>query len=55
MLRFCIPKIFIKKEINIVDKAVWETLKHTCIVKQHELEEQNEEQDSDKEVSYTPP
>ncbi len=38
-----------------MDKAVWETLIHTHIVEQCELEEQNEEQDSDNEVSYTPP
>jgi len=55
MSRFCIPKKLIQSDINKVDKAIWETLKHTCIVKQHELEEQYEKQDSDKEVFYTLP
>jgi len=30
-------------------------LKHIHIVKQHELKEQDEKQDSDEEVFYTPP
>jgi hypothetical protein len=54
MSRFCISKKLIQRKINKVDKTVWETFKHTRIVKQHELEEQDEEQDSDKEVFYTP-
>jgi hypothetical protein len=54
MSRFCILKKFTQKLINRVDKVVWEMLKHTHIVKQCELEEQDEEQDSE-EVFYTLP
>jgi hypothetical protein len=53
MSRFCILKKLAQKEINRVDKVVWETLKHTCIVKQCKLKEQNEEKNSNKEVFYT--
>ncbi len=48
MSRFCIPKKLTKKEINRVDKAIWETLKHTRIIEQRKLKEQ----DSNKEVFY---
>jgi hypothetical protein len=54
MSRFCIPKKFIQREINKVDKVIWETFKHTHIVEQCELEKQDEEQDYDKKVFYTP-
>jgi hypothetical protein len=54
MLRFCIPKKFTQRQMNIMDKAVWEMLKHTHIIEQHKLEEQDEEQDSDEKVFYTP-
>jgi hypothetical protein len=37
-----------QRQINRVDKVVWEMLKHTRIIEQHELEEQNEKQDSNK-------
>ncbi len=36
-----------------MDKAIWETLKRIHIVEQHELEEQDEKQDSNEEVFYT--
>jgi hypothetical protein len=55
MLRFCILKKLIQREINKMDEAIWEMLKHTCIVEQCELKEQNEKQDFDKEVFYKPP
>jgi len=54
MSRFCIPKKFTQREIDKVDKVVWETFKHTCIVEQCKLEKQDEEQDYDKKVFYTP-
>jgi hypothetical protein len=45
MSRFCIPKKFTQRQINRVDKVIWEMLKHTHIIKQRKLEEQDEEQD----------
>jgi hypothetical protein len=42
MSRFCIPKKFTQKQINRMDKAVWETLKQTHIIEQHDLKEQDE-------------
>jgi hypothetical protein len=38
-----------------MDKAIWETLKCTRVIKQCEFEEQNEEQESNEEVFNTPP
>ncbi len=37
-----------------MDKALWEMLKHTHIIKQSELKEQDDEQDFEEEGFYTP-
>jgi len=42
-----------QRQINRVDKVVWEMLKHTHIIEQYELEEQNEKQDFDKKRFFT--
>ncbi len=55
MSKFCIPKKLMQRQINRMDKVVWEMLKCTHIIKQHEFKEQNEEQYFDEEVFYTHP
>jgi hypothetical protein len=52
-MKFCIFKKLMQRQINRVDKVVWEMLKHTHIIEQHELEEQNEKQDFDKKRFFT--
>jgi len=53
MMKFCIFKKLMQRQINRVDKVVWEMLKHTHIIEQYELEEQNEKQDFDKKRFFT--
>jgi hypothetical protein len=55
MLKFYILKKLIQREINKVDKAIWEMSKHIHTVEQCELKEQDDKQDFDKEVFYKPP